>query len=148
MKNYIVFFFVLLGISVLLGAFGGHYLYVLTEDEKLVGIWMSTLNYQFFHVLGGILMLLVFKQCKITDKWPVNLLIAGLFLFCGTYYVKLGLKLEDPDVRLRYLNFLRPIGGILFVVGWFGAAALVNRKIVREAKRDSGKKSRRKKQSS
>lgn len=148
MKNYFVFFFVLLGISVLLGAFGSHFLYLLTENGKLVATWTSTLNYQFFHVLGGILMLIVFKQCNITDKWPVNLLIAGLFLFCGTYYLKLGLKLDDPGMKLTYLNYLRPIGGVLFVLGWFGAAALVNRKIVREAKRDGGRKSRRKKQSS
>tara|TARA_Y100000385_G_scaffold170495_1_gene176581 strand:- start:334 stop:768 length:435 start_codon:yes stop_codon:yes gene_type:complete len=144
MKNYFVFFFALIGISVLLGAFGSHFIYQLTEDEKLVSSWMSTLNYQFIHALGGILMLLIFKQCAIPDKWPVNLLIAGLFLFCGAYYVKLGLKLYDPGMRLKYLNYLRPVGGILFVVGWFGAASVVNRKIVREAKRDSGKRSRRK----
>lgn len=148
MKNYIVFFFAILGVSVLLGAFGSHFIFQITENGKLVASWMSTLNYQFIHALGGILMLLVFKQCNITDKWPVNLLIAGLFLFCGSYYLKLGLKLDDPGMNLKYLNYLRPLGGVFFVLGWFGAAALVNRKIVREVKRDGGRKSRRKKQSS
>ena len=145
MKNYIVFFFILLGISVLLGAFGTHFLYVLTENEKLAAIWGNTVSYQFYHVLGGILMLVVFKQCNITDKWPVNLLIIGLFLFCGFYYIQVGLQLDDPGSSFRYLNYLRPIGGLLFVAGWFGAAGLVNRKILREAKREGGRKSKRKK---
>ena len=144
MKNYIVFFFIILGISVLLGALGSHYLWVLTKNTQLVGNWKSTLNYQFFHALGGLLMLTVFKQCNITDKWPVNLLIAGLFLFCGSFYLKTGLKLDDPSQNLRYFRYLRPIGGLLFVAGWFGAAALVNRKIIRQIKRDGRKKSKRK----
>ena len=81
MKNYIVFFFILLGLSVLLAALGSHFIYEITEDEELLSLWTTTVNYQIYHSLGGILMLLVFKQCNIPEKWPVNLLIAGNHLF-------------------------------------------------------------------
>ena len=144
MKNHAVFLFVLLGLSVLLGSFGSHFIKVVTEDQKLTSIWANAVEYQFYHALGGILMLLVFKQCNIMEKWPVNFLIAGIFLFCGFFYLKTGLKLTDPTIKFRYLRYLRPIGGLCWVTGWFGAAALINRKIVHESKRDGGKKSRRK----
>ena len=42
MKNYIVFFFALIGISVLLGAFGSHFIYQITEDGNPVSTWVST----------------------------------------------------------------------------------------------------------
>ena len=148
MKNYIVFFFILLGISVLLAALGSHFIYEVTQDDELLSLWTTTVNYQIYHSLGGILMLVVFKQCNITEKWPVNLLIAGIFLFCGFFYLKTGLLLENPTIDFGVLKNVRPTGGLLFVAGWFGAAGLVNHKIRRQVKRDGGSKSRRKKQSS
>ena len=145
MKNYIVFFFILLGLSVLLAALGSHFIYEITEDEELLSLWTTTVNYQIYHSLGGILMLLVFKQCNITEKWPVNLLIAGIIFFCGFFYVKTGMLLESPSIDFGFLRNVRPIGGLLFVAGWFGAAGLVNHKIRRQAKRDGRRKSKRKK---
>ncbi|MEC8627029.1 MAG: DUF423 domain-containing protein [Bacteroidota bacterium] len=145
MKNYIVFFFILLGLSVLLAALGSHFIYEITEDEELLSLWTTTVNYQIYHSLGGILMLLVFKQCNITEKWPVNLLIAGIIFFCGFFYVKTGMLLESPSIDFEFLRNVRPIGGLLFVAGWFSAAGLVNHKIRRQTKRDGGRKSKRKK---
>ena len=89
-------------------------------------------------------MLLVFKQCNINQKWPVNLLIIGILLFCGTMYIRSGV-LSGAKVNFGFLKYLRPLGGLLLVAGWFGAAALVNKKIVRESKRDDKSKGRKKK---
>ena len=145
MKNHAVFFFILIGISILQAAFATHFLYQLLGNGKLITPLLRSVDYQIYHGLGGLLMLLVFKQCNINRKWPVNLLIIGILLFCGTMYIRSGAVLSGAKVNFGFLKYLRPLGGLLLVAGWFGAAALVNKKIVRESKRDDKSKGRKKK---
>ena len=107
----------LLGIAVLIGAFGAH---ALRErlDAYATGIYERAAFYQFVHALG--LLALGIAVAAGQASLPAAslagwLLLAGLIVFCGSRY---ALALSG----VRALGAITPLGGVALVAGWFAFA--------------------------
>ncbi|MCQ9124557.1 DUF423 domain-containing protein [Rodentibacter caecimuris] len=115
MKNKWLFIAALSGFfSVALGAFAAHGLTHILDNKALA--WIDTgLKYQLFHTLA---MLAVGLSTWCNNKFANFAAMAwafGILLFSGSLYA-LAFGLGKPVV------WLTPIGGSLFLIGWFSLA--------------------------
>jgi uncharacterized membrane protein YgdD (TMEM256/DUF423 family) len=119
-RKILVTGFCLLGLAVLLGAFGAHGLKNLVTPEKLV-TFETGVRYHFYHALGIVLIGLVhqlFPLIKIKISFILFLIGIVLFSFNCYLYVITGLKI---------FALIVPIGGTAFLIGWFQLAWQVHR---------------------
>ena len=98
-------------LAVALGAFGAHGLRG-TVDPALLDVWQTAVQYQMFHAL----VLLVIVLAGSRQSLPLltraaQLMMAGTVLFSGSLYV---LVLSG----IKALGMVTPIGGVLFMLGW------------------------------
>ncbi len=101
----------LLGLAVLIGAFGAHGLKNMVGPEKLV-TFETGVRYHFYHAFGVIILGLlqqVFQTMKLTASFWAFVVGILLFSFNCYFYTVTGLKVFAMIV---------PIGGVLFVAGW------------------------------
>ena len=99
-------------LSVILGAFGAHYLKN-TLSEYSLSIFQTGVFYQFIHSLGILFIALLSHSLdNINLNLSVWFFILGIFLFSGSLYL---LALTD----IKWLGAITPIGGIFFILGWF-----------------------------
>ena len=111
MKNLLVAGAVLMGMCVLLGAFGAHALKKSLSPEMLI-VYQTGVEYQFYHSLGLLLIGLIgFHIQSKWLKWSGILLVAGIVLFSGSLYA-----LSITGIKM--LGAITPIGGFAFVGGW------------------------------
>ena len=103
-------FFALL--SVVMGAFGAHLLKdTLTEYSK--AIYDKAVLYQMFHSLGILIISIIdYKSNEIDLSISIWLFIFGILFFSGSLYL---LALSG----MKALGAITPIGGFLFILGWF-----------------------------
>jgi uncharacterized membrane protein YgdD (TMEM256/DUF423 family) len=94
---------VLLGLAVMLGAFGAHGLRD-RLDAYSMGIWEKAVFYHFVHALG---ILIAARHAGVC--W---LLAAGILIFSGSLYLL-------AVTGVRTLGAITPIGGLSFIAGWF-----------------------------
>lgn len=101
----------LLGLAVLIGAFGAHGLKALVTPEKLV-TFETGVRYHFYHGFGLVLLGL-FSQFFPQEKLGVTFtaFIAGIFIFSFNCYLYV---LTD----MKVFAMIVPVGGLLFVLGW------------------------------
>ena len=100
------------GLSVIIGAFGAHYLKpILLANEKLAA-FETGVQYQIFHGLAilatGIILQFNSNRSLKVAAW---LFLIGILLFSGSLYL-LGITNE------RIFGPITPVGGICFIVGW------------------------------
>ena len=98
------------GLSVLLGAFGAHWL-----ELKRPPVWQTAVLYQMLHSMA--LLALAWAWTQWPGVWLQAagwLMLAGILLFSGSLYT---LALTG----VRWLGMITPIGGLCFLAGW-GAA--------------------------
>lgn len=107
----------LLGIAVLIGAFGAHALRA-RLDAYAMEIYERAVFYQCVHALG----LLAIGLAVTTGSAAAGaaqlagwLLAIGIVVFCGSLY---ALALSG----IRALGAITPLGGLAFVAGWFAFA--------------------------
>jgi uncharacterized membrane protein YgdD (TMEM256/DUF423 family) len=104
----------LLGLAVMLGAFGAHALRS-RLDTYLMGIYEKAVFYHFVHALG-ILIVSVMPRAGIlpagSSSWVCVLLTAGILIFSGSLYLL-------AITGVRALGAITPIGGLSFIAGWF-----------------------------
>jgi uncharacterized membrane protein YgdD (TMEM256/DUF423 family) len=105
---------VLLGIAVLVGAFGAH---VLRErlDAYAAAIYERAVFYHVVHALGLLaigIALAAGAAARSTAMLAGWLLLAGIIIFCGSLY---ALALSG----VRRLGAITPLGGVALVAGWF-----------------------------
>lgn len=101
-------------LAVILGAFGAHALKALISPEALEN-WKTAVNYQFIHTLAILgLSFMPSKVRIIASSWCFGL---GILLFSGSLYL-LSLR-EIIAMPLSFLGPITPIGGLLFISGWF-----------------------------
>lgn len=110
----------LLGLAVLIGAFGAHGLKNFVTPEKLI-TFETGVRYHFYHAFGIVLVGLLqqlFSDIKITRAY--FLFLAGILLFSFNcyLYVITGEKIFAMIV---------PIGGTSFAAGWFDLAWKIHR---------------------
>ncbi|MGO4893522.1 DUF423 domain-containing protein [Flavobacterium sp. W21_SRS_FM6] len=98
-------------LSVMLGAFAAHGLKA-RLTETMLATFQTGVQYQFYHSLGLILIVLLYRQQPSgLMMWSGTLMLAGMILFSGSLY---GLALT----RLSWLGPITPLGGMCFVFAW------------------------------
>jgi len=105
---------ILLGLAVVLGAFGAHGLRG-RLDAYSMGIYERAVFYQFIHALGILMVPLFTRAGALTESataWVCGLLLAGILIFSGSLYV---LALTG----IRTFGAITPIGGVSFIAAWF-----------------------------
>ena len=105
---------VLLGVAVMVGAFGAH---ALRErlDAYAIGVYERAVFYHFVHALG----LLGIGLASATASAATGaanlagwLMLIGIVVFSGSLY---ALALTG----IRKLGAITPLGGLAFIAGWF-----------------------------
>lgn len=98
-------------LSVVLGAFGAHYLKNTLNDYSL-SVFQTGVLYQFFHSIGILVLVLLSKSI---DDLNLDLSIwfftIGIILFSGSLYLL-------AITGLKWLGAITPIGGMFFILGW------------------------------
>ncbi|WP_426415443.1 DUF423 domain-containing protein [Aestuariirhabdus sp. LZHN29] len=98
--------------AVALGAYGAHGLSGM--PAPLQQAYQSAVQYQFYHSLALVLVALLmhWRGSRLLVVAGLGFAV-GLFLFCGSIYLRLLLGLDIP-------RLLTPAGGIAFMLGWAG----------------------------
>lgn len=112
----------LLGVAVMLGAFGAHALKGRLDAYSL-GIYERAVFYHFIHALGLLIVPLMARAGWLsagTSVWVCLLLVAGILLFSGSLYV---LALTG----IRSLGAVTPLGGLSFIAAWLVLAFVLIR---------------------
>ncbi len=102
-------------LTIILGAFGAHALQEVLSVNELKS-FETGVRYQMYHVI--VLMFVnSFSGFNLKTKNVVTyLFLAGILFFSGSIYaITFG-------VNAKYIWFLTPLGGLLFILGWLKLA--------------------------
>ena len=104
--------------AVILGAFGAHGLKNLI-DRNALEIWTKGVEYQFYHTFA-LLFLYHFSTGKEGKyiRLAYTFFSVGILLFSGSLYLLATRTILNLDL-LNYIGPVTPIGGLLFICGWF-----------------------------
>jgi uncharacterized membrane protein YgdD (TMEM256/DUF423 family) len=98
----------LLGLAVVLGAFGAHAFEAILVANTRVETYQTASLYHFIHAMA----LLILGLAPLKKKTVIAyLLIIGLLLFSGSLYI---LALSNQTL----LGAIAPIGGLSFIMAW------------------------------
>ncbi len=101
----------LLGLAVILGAFGAHGLKD-RLDAYQMGVYEKAVFYHFIHGIGMLFAATAPNLAKAYRERVCGLFAVGIFLFCGSLY---ALALSG----LTVLGAITPLGGVAFIAAWF-----------------------------
>ncbi len=114
---------VLLGLAVIMGAFGAHSLQG-RLDTASMGVYRGACTYHFLHSLG-LLVVSILPRIGILRPehaaWVCRLLLIGIILFSGSLYL---LAITGVPV----LGYITPVGGLTFITAWFLLAWALSRR--------------------
>jgi uncharacterized membrane protein YgdD (TMEM256/DUF423 family) len=116
----------LAGTSVILGAFGAHWLreqlpaWFPDDSAKRLENWQTGVNYQMFHALGMMLLGAMGNVCWRWRGLSAACMLLGVVLFSGGLY---GWVLSNQ----KWMVMIVPLGGLSFIAGWFFAMISVVR---------------------
>lgn len=120
-------FFIFLGLSVALGAFGAH---ALRDSRTPVQLetWKTATLYLMVHALAGVMLSLYARHTHTCRKvhgtpvtglqfpmLPLKLFFVGCLVFSGSLY---ALVLT----QISLLGAITPFGGLMFIAGWLTLA--------------------------
>lgn len=104
--------------SVIIGAFGAHYLKNVLSAQQLDSIETATF-YQFIHAIG------LFQVANNYKRYKKNSLImsgytmvTGVILFSGSIYLNIFLNAQGFE-NLKWVNLITPLGGVALILSWF-----------------------------
>ena len=98
-------------LSVVLGAFGAHYLKNTLNDYSL-SVFQTGVLYQFFHSVGILVLVLLSKSINnLNLDLSIWFFTLGIILFSGSLYLL-------AITGLKWLGAITPIGGMFFILGW------------------------------
>ena len=103
----------LLGLAVMLGAFGAHGLRN-RLDVYSIGVYERAVFYHFIHALGLLIASLLLRTGALSQsagQWVCALLLAGILIFSGSLYIL-------AVTGMRWLGAITPIGGLSFIAAW------------------------------
>lgn len=115
-KNIVMTACFLSAITIAIGAFGAHGLKNMVDAAALV-TFETGVRYQMYHCLALIVLGLVPSISIKTKKTVFWLFIIGILFFSGSIYL-LALN-EILPFNAAKIGFITPIGGLLFIIGWF-----------------------------
>ncbi|MFI5153052.1 MAG: DUF423 domain-containing protein [Chitinophagales bacterium] len=127
-KSFLTIGAILGALAVALGAFASHGLKSFFPAESM-NIFETGVRYQFYHVFA--IFTVAFLEEKFPKSrlihWAGNCFIVGIILFSGSLYLLAALKAKDAS-GFEAIGIVTPIGGLLFIVGWFLLFIGVSRK--------------------
>ncbi|MEO6610590.1 MAG: DUF423 domain-containing protein [Chitinophagaceae bacterium] len=127
-KNYLTAAAIFGGLAVALGAFGAHALEKITTDPVILHGYQTAVQYQVYHALALLgVGILAEKFPGRWIKWAGRCFIAGIILFSGSLYLLTFLKIRD-STAIKFAGPITPIGGLLFMAGWFFLLVVFARK--------------------
>jgi uncharacterized membrane protein YgdD (TMEM256/DUF423 family) len=115
-KKMVVTASFLTAFTIALGAFGAHGLKNIVEASAL-NTFETGVRYQMYHCLAILVLGLapaIQEKLKKTVFW---FFILGIILFSGSIYL-LALN-EVLPFNAAKIGFITPIGGLMFIIGWF-----------------------------
>ena len=106
-----------LGVAVVLGAFGAHLLKPYLSVDLLAGYQTATL-YQMVHGIGIFIAGLLYKHYH-NKKIRIAgyLFLFGILFFSGSIYLRVVIGFFGIK-SLGLFNLVTPLGGLLFMAGW------------------------------
>ncbi len=120
-RTFLFISFILLGLAVVLGAFGAHML-----ESRLSVKYMATYKtanlYHYIHALGMAISTIALAAVRSSRVSLINLFfLIGLLCFSVALYVlSFNEYLDLP--QLKILGAVAPIGGIAFIIAWLMTA--------------------------
>lgn len=100
-------------LAIILGAFGAHALKESLSVEELKS-FETGVKYQMYHVIV-LLFVNMFSGFSEKEKNKISLFfIVGIIFFSGSIYL-----IQLTTISAKSIWFITPLGGLLFVVGWF-----------------------------
>ncbi|HPE84167.1 MAG: DUF423 domain-containing protein [Aequorivita sp.] len=115
-KNMVVTASFLTAITIALGAFGAHGLKNIVEASAL-NTFETGVRYQMYHCLAILVLGLAPTIQEKIKKIVFWFFILGIILFSGSIYL-LALN-EVLPFDVAKVGFITPIGGLMFIIGWF-----------------------------
>jgi len=115
MKIFIKISIIFCVTSVILGAFGAHYLKNLLSTDQLSS-FQTGIRYQMFHGLA--ILILSLNHDKFTSKLKIslNLMSLGIIFFSFSIYL---LSLQNTfNLNLNSLGPITPLGGVFLITSW------------------------------
>jgi uncharacterized membrane protein YgdD (TMEM256/DUF423 family) len=103
-------------LSVIIGAFGAHYLKTIFSPETLIS-FETGVRYQFYHGVALLFIGIYAKENPPYLKFIFACLVGGILLFSGSIYLLCILK-STMSIGLGGLGILTPLGGLLFIAAW------------------------------
>ncbi len=118
-SNKIIQFGVLFGLAaVILGAFGAHGLAKILEPSE-IKIFKTGVEYQFYHSFAILVCGLLNKLYSSNNfNRSAYFFALGILLFSGSLYL-LSFRILLAFIPLGILGPITPIGGLLFIIGWW-----------------------------
>ena len=100
-------------LTVAIGAFGAHSLSDLLIENGRTDTFKTAVLYQMFHSIAIIITPLLF------DNYMIKRLVTAFYLFVGGIIFFSGSLYILSVTNIGVFGAITPIGGILFIVGWF-----------------------------
>lgn len=115
-KKHLQLSFIIMALTVILGAFGSHGLKQ-QISSTLLETYQTGVQYCFIHALGIAVIALSSAFIGKNLRVPVYLMLGGILLFSGS--LMLYALHELPGLSLLIgLRMSAPIGGLLLILGW------------------------------
>jgi len=122
--NYFALGAFMLGVAVILGAFGAHGL-----EKKIslhyLGTWKTASEYLVYNALGLMAFASFYSNSELDnhDKTNLGLVIGVLAVIVGVFIFSMSLYLvalnELIGSSFKKMGMIAPIGGVLMTFGWF-----------------------------
>ena len=103
--------FLMMALSVILGAFGAHGLKDIL-DERMLAVYNTGVEYQFYHSLGLLAVAFLVNHVNTTEvNIAGNIMFASIFIFSGSLYLL-------TITGIKWIGVVTPVGGTGFVIAW------------------------------
>lgn len=117
-KNWLITAFLLCGLAVALGAFGAHGLKRLVSPLQ-IETFKTGVQYHFYHAFAIALAAIVSQFADSQQiRRAMRLFLIGIICFSGSLYGLTFAEVAGTE-GVRWLGAVTPIGGVLFIYGWF-----------------------------
>ena len=126
MRNWVIFIAVLGAITVILGAIGAHTLRN-TLSEVQLNSFATGVRYQYYHIFGMLVTVLLSKQFDVNVKVSLWLFAIGTLFFSGSIFLLSTIPVHGME-GIRALGPVTPVGGLILVAAWLSLAIQFVRK--------------------
>lgn len=104
-------------LSVIIGAFGAHFLKTILSPESLNSIH-TAVTYQMTHSLAILAVGLIYSHYHFQKTLIAGyFFVSGIILFSGSIYLLAILTYFGVE-RITLIGLLTPLGGLSFFIGW------------------------------